>query len=57
VAVADPIRVYCQNGKWLVDYGSYAHSWYLTRGEAIKVQPWCGCGRRHVPTNGVHIQA
>ena len=34
---ADPIRVYARNGKWLIDYGSYAQAWYRTRSEAIKV--------------------
>jgi hypothetical protein len=34
---ADPIRVYARNGKWLIDYGSYAQGWYLSRREAIEV--------------------
>ena len=34
--LADPIKVYARNGKWLVNYGSYAHAWYGTRSEAIK---------------------
>ena len=33
---ADPIRVYCRNGEWVVDYGSYAQGLYVTRGDAIK---------------------
>ena len=34
---SDPIRVYIRNGKWLIDYGSYAQGWYHTRSEAIEV--------------------
>ena len=30
-----PIRVFLDNGKWLVDYGSYAHGYHLTREDAI----------------------
>ena len=30
-----PIRVFTEGGKWLVDYGSYAHGRHLTRAEAI----------------------
>jgi hypothetical protein len=33
---ADPIRVYCRNGEWVVDYGSYAQGHYGTRGDAVK---------------------
>ncbi len=33
---ADPIRVLARDDKWLVDYGSYAHGYHLTRNEAIK---------------------
>jgi hypothetical protein len=31
-----PIRVFFRDGKWLVDYGSYAHGFHATRGEAIE---------------------
>lgn len=37
VSESDPIRVYIRNGKWLIDYGSYAQGWYHTRSEAIEV--------------------
>jgi hypothetical protein len=30
-----PIRVFAQNGQWLVDYGSYAHGFHATRDAAI----------------------
>ena len=30
-----PIRVFHSDGKWLVDYGSYAHGFHLTREAAI----------------------
>lgn len=30
-----PIRVFARDGKWLVDYGSYAHGYHMTRSEAI----------------------
>jgi hypothetical protein len=33
---ADPIRVSCRNGEWVVDYGSYAQGLDVTRGDAIK---------------------
>jgi hypothetical protein len=29
--------VYARNGKWLIDYGSYAQGWYQSRREAIEV--------------------
>jgi hypothetical protein len=32
----DPIRVFTKNGKWLIDYGSYAHGYHLTRRAAIQ---------------------
>jgi hypothetical protein len=32
-----PIRVFAQKGKWLVDYGSYAHGYHVTRSEAIRI--------------------
>ena len=32
-----PIRVFSQDGKWLVDYGSYAKGYHATREEAITV--------------------
>jgi hypothetical protein len=35
VSETDPIRVFARNDKWLIDYGSYAHGYYLSRGEAI----------------------
>lgn len=31
------IRVFARNGKWLVDYGSYAHGYHDTRDEAIRI--------------------
>jgi hypothetical protein len=31
----DPIRVFVRDGKWLVDYGSYAHGYHVTRCEAM----------------------
>jgi hypothetical protein len=37
VTDAGPIRVYVRDGKWLVDYGSYVHESYGSRGEAIRV--------------------
>ena len=33
---SDPIRVFPRKGKWLVDYGSYAHGYHLTQREAIE---------------------
>ena len=33
----DPIRVFERNDKWLIDYGSYAHGYYVSRREAIDV--------------------
>ena len=33
---SDPIRVFARNGKWLVDYGSYAHGYHETRSQAIQ---------------------
>jgi hypothetical protein len=35
-AETDPIRVFAKDGKWLVDYGSYAHGYHETRREAIE---------------------
>jgi Uncharacterized protein conserved in bacteria (DUF2188) len=35
-AETDPIRVFPKDGKWLVDYGSYAHGYHATRREAIE---------------------
>jgi len=35
-AETDPIRVFLKDGKWLVDYGSYAHGYHKTRREAIE---------------------
>jgi hypothetical protein len=32
---SDPIRVFRENDKWLVDYGSYAHGYHSTREAAI----------------------
>jgi Uncharacterized protein conserved in bacteria (DUF2188) len=32
----DPIRVFPRDGKWLVDYGSYAHGYHETRREALE---------------------
>jgi hypothetical protein len=32
----DPIKVFTRDGKWLVDYGSYAHGKHVTRKEAIE---------------------
>jgi Uncharacterized protein conserved in bacteria (DUF2188) len=31
-----PIRVFLRDGRWLVDYGSYAHGYHETRREAIE---------------------
>lgn len=31
-----PIRVYLEEGQWLVDYGSYAHGFHATRDAAIQ---------------------
>jgi Uncharacterized protein conserved in bacteria (DUF2188) len=31
-----PIRVFAQDGRWLVDYGSYAHGYHTTRREAVE---------------------
>ena len=31
-----PIRVFARKGKWLVDFGSYAHGYHTTRDEAIQ---------------------
>ena len=36
MAETDPIRVFAKDGKWLIDYGSYAHGYHPTRDEAIK---------------------
>jgi hypothetical protein len=36
MAEADSIRVFTRDGKWLIDYGSYAHGYYPTRSEAIE---------------------
>jgi hypothetical protein len=33
----DPIRVFARDGKWLIDYGRYAHGYHETRDEAIEV--------------------
>ena len=30
-----PIRVFLNQGQWLVDYGSYAHGYHATREGAI----------------------
>jgi Uncharacterized protein conserved in bacteria (DUF2188) len=35
-AETDPIRVFPKDGKWLVDYGSYAHGYHETRREAME---------------------
>jgi hypothetical protein len=32
-----PIRVFAGHDKWLIDYGSYAHGYHLSRNEAIDV--------------------
>lgn len=32
-----PIRVFARNDEWLIDYGSYAHGYYPSRGEAVHV--------------------
>lgn len=34
-AETEPIRVRPRQGKWLVDYGSYAHGYYATRSQAV----------------------
>ena len=33
---SSPIRVFTRDGRWLVDYGSYAHGYHSTRAEAIQ---------------------
>ena len=33
---SSPIKVFSRNGKWLVDYGSYAHGYHTTRDEAVQ---------------------
>ena len=33
--MASPIRVFARDGKWVVDYGSYANGYHLTRFEAL----------------------
>ena len=35
-AETDPIRVFPKDGKWLVDYGSYAYGYHATRSEAVE---------------------
>jgi Uncharacterized protein conserved in bacteria (DUF2188) len=35
-AETDPIKVFPRDGKWLVDYGSYAHGYHQTREEALE---------------------
>lgn len=35
-AETGPIRVFPRDGKWLVDYGSYAHGYHLTQRESIE---------------------
>jgi hypothetical protein len=30
-----PIKVFARDGKWVVDYGSYANGYHLTRAEAV----------------------
>jgi hypothetical protein len=32
-----PIRVFLRDGKWLVEYGSYAKGYHSTRRKAIQV--------------------
>lgn len=32
----DPIRVFLEEGQWLVDYGSYARGFHATRDAAIQ---------------------
>ena len=34
-AASGPIKVFRQEGKWLVDYGSYANGYYPTRSQAV----------------------
>jgi hypothetical protein len=36
VSETGPIRVFARDGKWLVDYGSYAHGYHVTRAAAIE---------------------
>ena len=43
---SDPIRVFARNGKWLVDYGSYAHGYHETRSEAIRTAMKAGKDER-----------
>jgi hypothetical protein len=37
MAETDSIRVFSEDGKWVVDYGSYANGYHATRSEAIQV--------------------
>ena len=32
----DPIRVFPQNGQWVVDYGSYANGYHSSRRKAVE---------------------
>jgi hypothetical protein len=34
--MTETIRVFTRDGKWLIDYGSYAHGYHLTRSAAIQ---------------------
>ena len=38
----DAIRVFPRDGKWLVDYGSYAHGYHMTFMEAIETAKEAG---------------
>jgi hypothetical protein len=31
-----PVKVFATDGKWVVDYGSYAHGYHPTRVEAME---------------------
>ena len=36
MAPTGPIRVFARDGRWVVNYGSFAHGYHLTRVEAVK---------------------
>jgi hypothetical protein len=37
VSADGPIKVFPRDGRWVVDYGSYAHGYHPTRAEAVQV--------------------
>ena len=36
MSATGPIKVYAKDGKWVVNYGSYAHGYHLTRAAAVQ---------------------